>query len=169
MPLTGRLEVGQERLGPVHHAPEVDVHEPFEVRVGHGLDRRAQRDAGVVDDEVDRAVVGHHLLGPGVDGVPIGHVEVLGGDLVPVAPALRHRLRQPGIVDVGQGDVRAAPRQLDCEGAPDARARSGDGGHAVVEIPHVGPLRTPVRRPAPATGPENSMHASSTSLILSAR
>ena len=75
--LTRRLEVGQEGLGAVDHAPEVDVHQPLEVLVGHGLDGRPEGDAGVVHDQVHLAVIGHHLVGPGVDGGPVGHVDPL--------------------------------------------------------------------------------------------
>ena len=102
------LQVGQERLRAVDDTPEVDVHQPFEVLVGHRLDGGAERHAGVVDDQVDLAVVGDDLVGPGVDRVPVGHVEVLGGDLDSEALALRHRLGQAGLVDVAQRE-RALP------------------------------------------------------------
>ena len=156
--LAGRLEVGQERLGPVHHAPEVDVHQPFEVLVGHGLDRRAQRHAGVVDDQVDRAVVGDDAVGPGVDGVPIGHIEVLGGDLDPEALALRHRLGQARHrrCRTGRRARRAAPARL-------ARARPMPEPAPVIAATRSLKSFMCVRsgrqcgRPAPATGPENSM------------
>jgi hypothetical protein len=71
------LQIRQERLGPVDHAPEVDAEEPLEVLVGHGLDRRPERHAGVVEDHVDLAVVGHHLLGPALDRGAVGHVDVV--------------------------------------------------------------------------------------------
>ena len=52
-PSPDSFRVGQEGLRPVHHSPEVDVHQPFEVLVGHRLDRGAERHAGVVEDQVD--------------------------------------------------------------------------------------------------------------------
>ena len=57
-------------------------------------------------------MVGHDLLGPGLDGSPVGHVHVLRGDLDAVALALRHRLGEAGVVDVRQRQVRPALRQL---------------------------------------------------------
>ncbi len=75
--LTRRLEVGEERLGAVDDAPEVDAHQPLEVLVGHGFDGGAERHAGVVDDQVDPAVIGDDLVGPGVHRWPVGHVELL--------------------------------------------------------------------------------------------
>ena len=90
-------------------------------------------------------MVGDDLVGPGVDGSPVGHVEVLRGHLhaVPLAP--RHRLGQPGVVDVGQRQVRAAAGEFVGQRTTDARARAGDGGHTAVEDPHV---RKPPGRPA---------------------
>ena len=71
-----------------------------------------------------RAVIGDDAVGPGVDGVPIGHVEVLRRDLDAEALALRHGLGQTGVVDVAQREVRTTPGQRVGQRPPDARARS---------------------------------------------
>ena len=65
-------------------------------------------------------MIGDDPVGPGVDGVALGHVEVLGRDLDAVPLALRHRLCQPGVVDVAQRDVRAPPGQVLGQRAADA-------------------------------------------------
>ena len=71
-------------------------------------------------------------LGPGVDGVPIRHVQVRGRDLDPEALALRHRLGQAGVVDVAERQMRSLPRQRSAQRPPDTRARAGDGGDAIL-------------------------------------
>ena len=53
--VAGLDQVGQELLGAVHDAPEVDVHDPLEVLVADLLEVAVQGDAGVVDDHVDPA------------------------------------------------------------------------------------------------------------------
>src|SRR5918997_1221426 len=73
--------VGHERLGAVHDAPEVDVHQPLEVVVGHRVDRGQERDAGVVEHQVDPAVVVDDPVGPRVHRGPVGHVDALRRDL----------------------------------------------------------------------------------------
>ena len=50
MALPGSTQVGKKRLGAVHHAPEVDVHEPFEVVVACTFNGGAQVDASIIDD-----------------------------------------------------------------------------------------------------------------------
>ncbi len=170
MALARGLEVRQERLGPVHDTPEVDAEQPLEVLVGHGLDRRAERDPRVVDDQVDFAVVGHDLLGPGLDGGPVGHVHVLRGDLDTAALALRHRLGPPGVVDVRERQMRPALRQLVGQGAPDARSRSRDRRHAAVEAAHRQDAASMSSSAPRVTGAApNSMKPSSTGFIFSAR
>ncbi len=59
---TRGLQVREERLGAVDDAPEVDVHQPLEVLVGHGLDGGRHGHAGVVEDQVDLAVVLDHRI-----------------------------------------------------------------------------------------------------------
>ncbi len=49
--LAGQMR--QERPGPVHHAPEIDVHQPVHLRLVDFVELADQRDAGIVDDDVE--------------------------------------------------------------------------------------------------------------------
>ncbi len=170
MALTGCLQVGEERLGPVDDAPEVDVHQPLEVLVGHGLDGGAQSDAGVVDDQVHLAVVVHDFVGPGVHGDAVGDVEALGADLHSKALAEGDGLGQADFIDVGQGEVGAAGSEIPGKGPTDARGGAGDGGDTAIEGLHDRLLSEEVAVAAVwRMGLDNTMAASSMLLILSAR
>src|SRR5699024_6861958 len=82
VPVTGRDEVGQELLGPVHDPPVVHVHHAGRVLVASPVDGAGERDAGVVDHQVHRPEVvgdGARVLG---HGRLFGHVE-------PVRPYVR--------------------------------------------------------------------------------
>ena len=108
--VAGGDQVGQELLGAVDDAPEVDADDPVHVGVLEVLDVAGQRDAGVVDDDVDAA----ELLG---DRVGVRRERGAVGDVEPVAAHLARAggldqvdgLGQPGLVDVGDRDQRAAP------------------------------------------------------------
>ena len=83
------------------------------VVVGHVLDVGDQGHA-VVDDQVDRAVVCDHPVGPCMHRPPVGDVEQLRGDLDAAALAQGDRLGQPHLVDVGQRE--AVPRRARLDG-----------------------------------------------------
>ena len=80
MALAGILEIGQEGLGAVDHAPEVDVHDPLVVGVVVAFHRAALGDAGIVEDGVDPAELDDDLLRPGFDGGAVGNVDALLAD-----------------------------------------------------------------------------------------
>jgi hypothetical protein len=76
MALAGGPQVRHKGPDTVHHAPEVDAEEPLEIIVGAVFDRRAQRDAGIVEDEVDPAVLLCHPVRPTVHGLSVRHVHL---------------------------------------------------------------------------------------------
>ena len=122
-------------------------------------------------------MVGDDLLSPGVDGSPVGHVEVLRDHLHAVPLATRHRRGQSNVVDIGQRQVRTAAGEFLGQCTTDARGSAGHGGHTSLEYPHVERTATAGcsgRTWASEGGgaprrSENCMTASSMSLILSAR
>src|SRR5690606_7954722 len=75
------LQVGQKGLGAVHHAPEIDVHDPVVVIQRVAFHGAGVGHTGVVEDQVDAAVLDHHLVGPLAHGLEIGHVNALVADL----------------------------------------------------------------------------------------
>ena len=131
------LEVRQERLGPVDHAPEVDAHEPLEVLVGHRLDRGPSATPALLKIEVDLAVVGDHLLGPAVHRVAVGHVEVLRRDLDARGPRTAPRSRPARIVDVAEREVRTPARPVRRPALARCPSPPRDGRHPSVEVLHV--------------------------------
>ena len=48
----------QERAGAAHHAPEIDVEQPFHLRLVDLVEVAEQRDAGIVDDDVEAGMGG---------------------------------------------------------------------------------------------------------------
>ena len=70
--------MGQEGPGTVSTPPEINVHDPFEVFVGHLTDRGRQGNARVVDDQIDLTEIFHNLLRMGKDGIAIRHVQPVG-------------------------------------------------------------------------------------------
>ncbi len=139
VPVAGGDQVRQELLGAVHDAPEVDAHDPVHVGVLEVLEVAGQRDAGVVDDDVDPAELLDHRQCVRRERVAVGDVEVVGADLASTrALDQRDGLGQPGVVDVGEREQRAAPGQVERERAADAGAGSGDHDDLVVERLHAG-------------------------------
>ena len=51
-------EMRQEGAGAVHHAPEIDVEQPFHLRLVDLVELAEQRDAGIVDDDVEAGMRG---------------------------------------------------------------------------------------------------------------
>ena len=52
----------QERARAVHHAPEIDVDQPFHLRLVDLVERAEQGDAGIVDDDVQAGMGGDRRL-----------------------------------------------------------------------------------------------------------
>ena len=104
--------MGQERFRAIHHAPEVDVHQPLEIFVAHALDGARKRDAGVVEDQIDLAVVVRHRIRPCVDGIAVRNIDALRRHSNVGASRLAHGLLQPLCVDVGQSDMTLPTYQL---------------------------------------------------------
>jgi len=131
-----------ESLHSVDHAEQVDPEDPGK------LGRRrlqqadiAQRDAGVVADNVYLAERRLHRIGRARDGTGVRHVQrqrdrahAHGGDFRPRA---FQRLR----LDVGQRDVRAGARQRPADAQADAVCRARNECGLASDVLHVEPPR----------------------------
>ena len=93
---------GRNGLGAVEHALEVDGDHQVEIGLGHLLDQLAfldldqvaiAQDAGVVDQHVDPAVAGDHVVHPGLHGLAVGHVDLVEGGVR--AELLKRGLARP--------------------------------------------------------------------------
>ena len=121
-----RPEQRQEGAGHPDHAPEIDLHQPVEILFGDLLESAADGDSGIVEEDVGAAVGGEDRLGEGGDGLAVGDVEPVAADLDAVRAGERRGLGEALLVEVGQSEVAAAPRQ-GLGGAPaDAAGGAGD-------------------------------------------
>ena len=57
-----RAKMRQERAGRMHHAPEIDVHQPVHLRLVDLVELAEQGDAGIVDDDVEAGMGGDRGL-----------------------------------------------------------------------------------------------------------
>ncbi len=101
MTFTGLLQVGQESLGAVDHAPEVDVHQPLEVVVVHVFYGSAQCHTGVVEDHVGVAEMVDHIVGEIIERLAVGHVENLGHQTIFAEIQAVGGFFQAGFINVG--------------------------------------------------------------------
>lgn len=77
MSVAGSGQMREEGPGAMHHTPEVDVHQPVEVFICNLKHLRIDSHAGVIDQEIDRAKVTHHIIGIGVDGISLATIELV--------------------------------------------------------------------------------------------
>ncbi|GAB7535552.1 hypothetical protein BGC_17670 [Burkholderia sp. 3C] len=131
-------QVRQERLGAVHHAPEIHAHQPFEIVDRHRGRQRRERHAGIVEDQMDRAVARLDVARPGHHGVAVAHVHAVLRDGDTGLGAQRGRVGQAVRIEIRQRQMAAGIRQRAGEAAADARARAGDDGELAVERFHAG-------------------------------
>src|SRR5690606_34976463 len=120
------------------NTPEINVHHPFEVVVGHFPHSGREGHTGVVDNQVNLAKILADLRGVGVDGVPVGDIQAVGFHLGTVQAG--SGFRQPRLVDIGESQPTAPGREGFGQGSADTGASTGDDSHLVVQIFHGGNL-----------------------------
>lgn len=124
-------EIGRDRLAHQEHGLDVDVEGLIPVRLGIPRERQAWRrgDPGIVHDDVDPAQVRLDAVEARLDvGLP--------GDIAALTDGRPAQcLDLPGdapsacFLDVGDGDVRALPRQAECDPSADPGAAPGHHRH----------------------------------------
>jgi hypothetical protein len=126
--LPGRAcSCGDEGAAAVHHAPEVDVHEPVRVGQRQALHRRHQAHAGVVDHHVRPAPGLQRRVGQRLHGRGVGHVAGLRQAVGAAGAQLGDHGVQPlGNVHVGQQQPRALRGQVARQRLTDAGGGPGD-------------------------------------------
>jgi hypothetical protein len=128
--LTLPQERRQERLAAVDDAPEVDAHQPMKVLDAEVLEGTPERDAGIVDEELDTPVRGQRVCGVALDGSKVADVAHMPGHRVGSRRTRQiRRLFERLAPDIGEGQGAAPLRQGERERAADAAARTGDRGH----------------------------------------
>src|SRR5205807_1879053 len=131
--LCGLAQVGGGRTDDAEGHHGVDVEHRLEVLVGHLVDRRVERIAGVVDDDVDLAEgvdrLGHELVGRARLGQVAGEHRRLTADL-------GARLLGDVSVEVVDEDLRAVLHEQLRRRPADAARRAGDDRRLAVEYSH---------------------------------
>ena len=125
--LSARHHRRVDRLGHEEHALEVHVDDPVELLLGEGLERLADVDAGIVEQDVDRPELARRLGGEGPAGGDVGDID----RAVQGAPAERADLAGclvglALVVEMAEGDVRALGGEGQGRGAADAARAAGD-------------------------------------------
>ncbi len=123
-------------LGHEEGAGQVDRDDLLPVLVGHLGHGPVDRDAGVVDQDVDPAVLVDHLVQDPAAVVRAADVALVHGD--PLAGEVGHGggeelLRGFGAAPVARRDVGALAGQFTADGGADAAGPSGDQGHPVLD------------------------------------
>lgn len=94
----------------------------------------ADRDAGIVDENVDAAMAGGDLVMGRLHGLHIGHVEHDAVDRVSLGGERRRCLLEKRIVHVRQHDFCSSFRQRLDGGVADPACGAGDDGNLVGEL-----------------------------------
>ena len=121
---------GQEGLGAIHHAPEVDGHDPLEVLIGHLVNGLRHCHTGVVDDDVGGAELLLDRFGVGVEILTARHVQLLH---VRAGGERGGGLGQAHFVHIRDGKLAALLVQLLRQRSANARTRTGDDCDLVLE------------------------------------
>src|SRR5262249_17884061 len=137
----GGAQVRQGRLGDLYDTEEVDLHRGPYVLDGALLDRADLPGAGVVDDRVQAAVFGDHLVDARRDGRRVDHVQPL--DLYAVG-AGRGPQQGLGLAGVAHGGDDGPAAAGGGDGGGQADPRGGAGDQDGVRRGHGGFLRRPL-------------------------
>ncbi len=155
--VVGGLECLPGDLHPEEDARLVDGHVALVLLERDVLDRAEAAGAGVVEQDVQPAVLGHRALHGPLPVLGRGHVVVLVGRLAPQLAQVGHHLLPVGVGDVGDEHLRALLAQPVDRGPADPVRAAGDQGHPALESSHPAPPRgsggaSPLHRPASCAG-----------------
>jgi hypothetical protein len=129
--------VGEERQRQPDRREVVDEHRPLDV-VGREVgDVAAQRDPGVVDQDVEAAELGLRSGGQLVDRRQVGEVDGPRARVGAVAAAVGQHLGQPVLPPGADADCRPGGGEGPGQRGPDARRRSGDEDLLPSSIEHL--------------------------------
>ena len=142
-------QMRQERAGRAHHAPEIDVDQPFHLRLVDLGELAEQRHAGIVDDDVEAGMGGDRGLREGLDLARArrrrrGATLTLRGPLAPWRsrrrpPAVRPRRDRPAR-DRSRARRARAPAPGRCHWRRRSRRRRLHGSQSSYVKLHVGKI-----------------------------
>ena len=76
-----RAKMRQEGAGRMHHAPEIDVHQPVHLRLIDLGEVAEQRDAGIVDEDIEGRMGRQRGLRERLDLVGLADIDTMQRDL----------------------------------------------------------------------------------------
>ena len=133
-------------------ATQVDVDDPVELFLGHLDEAGVLRDAGVVDQHVDAAMLFLDLGDDGVDGRAVGDIHDVAFGLCTQGTALLHHGFDAGRVDVADDDDGALSSELEGGGLTDALGSAGDEADLAGQTALWGGTRRGVGHGSPPVG-----------------
>jgi hypothetical protein len=122
-------EVRQQGTRRMHRAPEIDVEQPFHLRLVDLVKQAEQRDAGVVDQDVQRRVAGDRIAHKAGNRLRVAHIDAVQADFSRrvLGNVGCNRLKS-GFVAIGKREISPPCGKLDSQRTADA-ARSTRDGH----------------------------------------
>ena len=122
----GAAQHRQEGVGEAHRAPEIDVHQPGEIRQRGLLESANERRTGVRDEQRGAAMGGGDGLRQSGDGGFIRDIEHMGGHTHAMGPRGGGGGLEAFGITVGEGKVRAAGGEGQGQSGADAAGRTRD-------------------------------------------
>jgi hypothetical protein len=119
----------------------VDVEHRLELFVGHFLDRGVPGIAGVIDDDVQPTECLHRGADETIRKALVGNAAIYGNSFAAGRIDFFGDRTPRFFVGIVDNDFSAMPRQLECDGAANAAARTGNEGDLVLQILHIEFLR----------------------------
>ena len=108
--VTAAVEHRQEGAGHAHHAEEVDGDQPVEILLIDLLEGAAERDARVVDEKIEAAVLAPDRRRQRHDGIAVADVEPVPCQAQARPAGQLRGVDQVGLVDVDEGEMHAPVR-----------------------------------------------------------
>src|SRR6185295_10277922 len=116
-----------------HHCPEIDVEQPLEIPFADLLEGAGERNARIVEQQIDTPVLGHDSLWQRGDRCAIRDVELMAGDADPEPAKELRSFRQPRLADICKREMAASPRERLRDRTSDAAAGARDHGGAIMK------------------------------------
>ena len=121
-------EMRQESARCMHRAPEIDVEQPLHLGLVDLVKLAEQRDAGIVDDNIQRRVGRDRLARKGCDRLALADIDPVKADFsCEKFWRFRRDRLQAGLVAVGEREISPARGKLDRECPADAACGTRDG------------------------------------------
>ena len=127
----------QEGARRMHHAPEIDVHQPVHLRLVDFVELAEQGHAGIVDEDVEAGMGCDRGLREILDLAGFADIDAVHGDFsrMGFGDLGGHRL-QPRLVAIRQREVGAARRKLKRQRPADTTGGAGHGGGGSTDCGH---------------------------------